>query len=161
MASLGAAYGEGIVLHVRGMLPEALVELERGVGMADRLADEGHALARTFQHDPRVSCRSYDTFTHWLLGDRQTAGARRSELLSITEYGSRPSDRSFALYVDGAVAAWEGDTRTALVSSGEGVRVAGEHGLLYWKAMLGVVKGWGLAHAGDHDEGLALMHTSL
>jgi DNA-binding SARP family transcriptional activator len=161
VASLGAAYGEGIVLHVRGMLPQALVELERGVSMADRLADEGHALARTFQHDPRVSCRSYDTFTHWLLGNRQTAGARRSELLSITEYGSRPSDRSFALYVDGVVAAWEGDSRTALASSDEGVRVAGEHGLLYWKAMLGVVKGWGLAHAGDHDEGLALMHTSL
>ncbi|MET8030779.1 BTAD domain-containing putative transcriptional regulator [Streptomyces avermitilis] len=161
VAALGAAYGEGIVLHVRGMLPQALAELERGVGMADRFANEGHALARTFQHDPRVSCRSYDTFTHWLLGHRQTAGARRRELLSLTEYESRPSDRSFALYVDGVVAAWEGDARTALASSDEGVRVAGEHGLLYWKAMLGVVKGWGLAHAGDHDDGLALMHSSL
>ncbi|MFF7976292.1 BTAD domain-containing putative transcriptional regulator [Streptomyces sp. NPDC007905] len=161
VAALGAAYGEGIVLHVRGMLPQALAELERGVGMADRFANEGHSLARTFQHDPRVSCRSYDTFTHWLLGHRQTAGSRRRELLSLTEYDSRPSDRSFALYVDGVVAAWEGDTRTALASSDEGVRVAGEHGLVYWKAMLGVVKGWGLAHAGDHDDGLALMHTSL
>ncbi|MEU5532184.1 BTAD domain-containing putative transcriptional regulator [Streptomyces sp. NPDC020362] len=161
VAALGAAYGEGIVLHVRGMLPQALAELERGVAMADRFADEGHALARTFQHDPRVSCRSYDTFTHWLLGHRQTAGARRRELLSLTEYESRPSDRSFALYVDAVVAAWEGDTRTALASSDEGVRVAGEHGLLYWKAMLGVVKGWGLVHAGDHDDGFALMHTSL
>ncbi|MEU6776577.1 BTAD domain-containing putative transcriptional regulator [Streptomyces sp. NPDC046759] len=161
VAALGAAYGEGIVLHVRGMLPQALAELERGVGMADRFANEGHALARTFQHDPRVSCRSYDTFTHWLLGHRQTADVRRRELLSLTEYESRPSDRSFALYVDGVVAAWEGDTGTALASSDEGVRVAGEHGLLYWKAMLGVVKGWGLAHAGDHDDGLALMHTSL
>ncbi len=161
VASLGAAYGEGIVLHVRGMLPQALAELERGVGMADRLADEGHALARTFQHDPRVSCRSYDTFTHWLLGNRQAASARRRELLSITEYESRPSDRSFALYVDGVVATWEGDTRTALASSDKGVRVAGEHGLLYWKAMLGVVKGWSLAHTGDHDDGLALMHASL
>ncbi|WP_229854269.1 AfsR/SARP family transcriptional regulator [Streptomyces filipinensis] len=161
VAALGAAYGEGIVLHVRGMLPQALAELERAVGMADRFADEGHVLARTFQHDPRVSCRSYDTFTHWLLGHRKTARARRRELLSLTEYDSRPSDRSFALYVDGVVAAWEGDTRTALSSSDEGVRVAGEHGLLYWKAMLGVVKGWGLAHAGDQDEGLALVHTSL
>lgn len=161
VAALGAAYGEGIVLHVRGALPQALAELERGVGMADRFANEGHALARTFQHDPRVSCRSYDTFTHWLLGHRKTASARRRELLSLTEYESRPSDRSFALYVDGVVAAWEGDTRTALASSDEGVRVAGKHGLLYWKAMLGVVKGWGLAHAGDHDDGLALMHTSL
>ncbi|MFI9802953.1 BTAD domain-containing putative transcriptional regulator [Streptomyces sp. NPDC052301] len=161
VAALGAAYGEGIVLHVRGMLPQALAELERGVGMADRFANEGHELARTFQHDPRVSCRSYDTFTHWLLGHRQAATARRHELLRLTEYESRPSDRSFALYVDGVVAAWEGDTGTALASSDEGVRVAGEHGLLYWKAMLGVVRGWGLAHAGDQDEGLALMHTSL
>ncbi|WP_194859072.1 AfsR/SARP family transcriptional regulator [Streptomyces sp. SUK 48] len=161
VAALGAAYGEGIVLHVRGMLPQALAELERGVGLADRLADEGHALARTFQHDPRVSCRSYDTFTHWLLGNRETAGERRRELLCLTEFDSRPSDRSFALYVDGVVAAWEGDTRTALASSDEGVRVAGEHGLLYWKAMLGVVKGWGLARSGDPDEGLALMHSSL
>ncbi|MGW4886929.1 BTAD domain-containing putative transcriptional regulator [Streptomyces murinus] len=161
VAALGAAYGEGIVLHVRGMLPQALAELERGVGLADRLADEGHALARTFQHDPRVSCRSYDTFTHWLLGNREAAGERRRELLRLTEFESRPSDRSFALYVDGVVAAWEGDTGTALASSDEGVRVAGEHGLLYWKAMLGVVKGWGLARSGDRDDGLALMHASL
>ncbi|MEU4850493.1 AfsR/SARP family transcriptional regulator [Streptomyces gilvosporeus] len=161
VAVLGAAYGEGIVLHVRGMLPQALAELEHGVDMADRFANEGHALARTFQHDPRVSCRSYNTFTHWLLGHQQTADARRRELVSLTEYESRPSDRSFALYVDGVVAAWEGDTRTALASSDEGVRVAGDHGLLYWKAMLGVVKGWGLVHAGDRDDGLALMHTSL
>ncbi|WP_317447585.1 BTAD domain-containing putative transcriptional regulator [Streptomyces collinus] len=161
VAALGAAYGEGIVLHVRGMLPQALVELERSVDTADRVADEAHVLARTFQHDPRVSCRSYDTFTHWLLGNRRTADARRRELLSITEYESRPSDRSFALYVDGVVAAWEGDVHTALTSSDEGVRVAGEYGLLYWKAMLGVVKGWGLAQAGDPDDGLALIHTSL
>ncbi|MFJ5534082.1 BTAD domain-containing putative transcriptional regulator [Streptomyces sp. NPDC093261] len=161
LAALGAAYGEGIVLHVRGMLPQALAELEHSVDTADRVADEAHVLARTFQHDPRVSCRSYDTFTHWLLGNRETADARRRELLSITEYGSRPSDRSFALYVDGVVAAWEGDIHTALTSSDEGVRVAGEYGLLYWKAMLGVVKGWGLAQAGDPDDGLALMHTSL
>ncbi|MET9411839.1 BTAD domain-containing putative transcriptional regulator [Streptomyces sp. NPDC002935] len=161
VAALGATYGEGIVLHVRGMLPQALAELERGVGIADRFANEDHALSRTFQHDPRVSCRSYNTFTHWLLGHRQTAGARRRELLSLTRYESRPSDRSFALYVDGVVAAWEGDTRTALASSDEGARLAGEHGLVYWKAMLGVVKGWGLAHAGDHEDGLALMHTSL
>ena len=161
VAALGAAYGEGIVLHVRGMLPQALAELERGVGMADRFAEEGHALARTFQHDPRVSCRSYDIFTHWLLGHRRTAGARRQELLSLTDYESRPSDRSFALYVHGVVAAWEGDAGTALASSTEGVHLAGEHGLLYWKAMLGVVRGWALAHAGDHDDGLALMHTSL
>ncbi|MGW3819692.1 BTAD domain-containing putative transcriptional regulator [Streptomyces sp. NPDC005046] len=161
VAALGAAYGEGTVLHVRGRLPQALAELERGVGMADRFANEGHAPAGTFQHDPRVSCRAYNTFTHWLLGHRQTAGTRRRELLSLTEYESRPSDRSFALYVDGVVAAWEGDTRTALASSDEGARVAGEHGLLYWKAMLGVVKGWGLAHARNHEDGLALIHTSL
>ncbi|MER5599761.1 BTAD domain-containing putative transcriptional regulator [Streptomyces sp. NPDC002265] len=161
VAALGAAYGEGIVLHVRGTLPRALAELERGVEIADRFAKDDHTLARTFQHDPRVSCRSYDTFTHWLLGHRQTAGTRRRELLSLTRYESRPSDRSFALYVDGVVAAWEGDTRTALASSAEGIRVAGEHGLLYWKAMLGVVQGWGLAHTGHHDGGLALMHTSL
>ncbi|MEU4171267.1 BTAD domain-containing putative transcriptional regulator [Streptomyces sp. NPDC026665] len=161
VAALGAAYGEGIVLHVRGSLSQALVELENCVGTADRVADEGHVLARTFQHDPRVPCRSYNTFTHWLLGNRQKADTRRRELLSITEHDSRPSDRSFALYVDGVVAAWEGDVDTALASSDEGVRVSGEYGLLYWKAMLGVVKGWSLAQAGDPGDGLALMHTSL
>ncbi|GAA4010032.1 hypothetical protein GCM10022384_64270 [Streptomyces marokkonensis] len=162
VAVLGAAYGEGAVLHVRGMLPQALSELTRGVAMADRLADERQMPAPTaFQPDPRVSIRSYDTFTHWLMGNRPTAGARRRELLGLTEFGHRPHDRSLALYVDGLVAAWEGDTRTALASSDEGLSVAGEHGLHYWEVMLGVVRGWGLVHAGHHDEGLALMHTSL
>ncbi|MCD9193505.1 BTAD domain-containing putative transcriptional regulator [Streptomyces albireticuli] len=161
VAVLGAAYGEGIVLHVRGRLPEALAELEHGVEMADRFAREGHSLARTFQHDPRVSCRSYDTFTHWLLGDRRTAAVRRHELRRLTDYESRPSDRAFALYVDAVVAAWEGDVDTALASGSEGARVAGEHGLLYWKAMLSLPAGWALTHSGHADEGLALMRTSL
>ncbi|MEV4502154.1 BTAD domain-containing putative transcriptional regulator [Streptomyces klenkii] len=161
VAVLGAAYGEGIVLHVRGRLPEALAELEHGVEMADRFAREGHSLARTFQHDPRVSCRSYDTFTHWLLGDRRTAAERRGQLLRLTDYESRPSDRAFALYVNAVVAAWEGDVDTALASGSEGARVAGDHGLLYWKAMLSLPTGWALAHSGREDEGLALMRTSL
>ncbi|KPC60802.1 BTAD domain-containing putative transcriptional regulator [Streptomyces chattanoogensis] len=161
VAVLGAAYGEGIVLHIRGQLRQALAELERGVTMADGYAREGHSLARTFQHDPRVSCRSYDTFTRWLMGDRKGATARRRELLRLTEYDSRPSDRSFALYVDAVVAAWEGDARTARSSGAEGVRVAEEHGLLYWKAMLGMLEGWGLTHSGQEDDGLTLMHSSL
>ncbi|MFG2289398.1 BTAD domain-containing putative transcriptional regulator [Streptomyces sp. NPDC048595] len=160
VAVLGAAYGEGIVLHVRGQLRQALAELEHGVAMADGYAREGHSLARTFQHDPRVSCRSYDTFTHWLLGDRETATARRRELLRLTEDDSRPSDRSFALYVDAVVAAWEGDAETARSSGAEGVRVADEHGLIYWKAMLGMLEGWGLTCSGQ-ENGLALMHSCL
>lgn len=161
VALLGAAYGEGIVLHIRGLLPEALAELEHGVEQADRFAREGHSLARTFQHDPRVSCRSYNAFTHWLLGNRDTADARRRELLRLTEYESRPSDRSFALYVDAVVAAWEGDAGTALSSAAEGVRLAGDHGLLYWKAMLSLPEGWALTHSGREEEGIALMHAAL
>ncbi|GHC43780.1 BTAD domain-containing putative transcriptional regulator [Streptomyces cinnamoneus] len=161
VAVLGAAYGEGIVLHVRGRLPQALAQLEHGVAMADRFAGEGHSLARTFQHDPRVSCRSYDAFTHWLLGDQQTAGKRRQELLHLTAFESRPSDRSFALYVDAVLAAWEGDAATARAAGAEGARLAGEHGLRYWKAMLGLLEGWGLAFSGREDDGLSLMQASL
>ncbi|MEV5595463.1 BTAD domain-containing putative transcriptional regulator [Streptomyces sp. NPDC052496] len=161
VALLGAAYGKGIALHVRGRLPEALAELERSVGLADRFALEGRTLARTFQHDPRVSCRSYDAFTHWILGDRDTASSRRRQLLGLTAYESRPSDRSFALYVDSVLAAWEGDADTAHASASEGARLAEEHGLLYWAAMLRLTEGWSLAHLGRGDEGLALMHTSL
>ncbi|MHB6905254.1 BTAD domain-containing putative transcriptional regulator [Streptomyces sp. DB-54] len=161
VAVLGAAYGDGIVLHVRGLLPQALDALEHAVTMADRFAHEGHSLGRTFQHDPRVSCRSYDTFTHWLLGDQQTARVRRRELLRLTAYESRPSDRSFALYVNAVVAAWEGDAHTARSNGAEGSRLAGEHGLLYWKSMLALLEGWGLTHLGREVDGLALMHTSL
>ncbi|MEU7163988.1 BTAD domain-containing putative transcriptional regulator [Streptomyces morookaense] len=161
VALLGAAYGEGIVLHVRGRLPEALGELDHAVTMADRFAREGHELARTFQHDPRVSCRSYDAFTRWLLGDRKKAAQRRAELLRLTGYESRPSDRSFALYVDAVLAAWEGDADTVLATTDEGVKVAADHGLLYWRAMLSVPRGWALTHSGRETEGLALMHASL
>ncbi|WP_030671030.1 BTAD domain-containing putative transcriptional regulator, partial [Streptomyces rimosus] len=161
VAQLGAAYGKGVALHVRGRLPEALAELERSVGLADRFAREGRSLARTFQHDPRVSCRSYDAFTHWILGDRDTALGRRRQLQALTAYESRPSDRCFALYVDAVLAAWEGDPDTARASGSEGARVAEEHGLLYWKAMLRLTEGWSLAHLGRADAGLDLMHTSI
>ncbi|MFI9227900.1 ATP-binding protein [Streptomyces rimosus] len=161
VAQLGAAYGKGVALHVRGRLPEALAELERSVGLADRFAREGRSLARTFQHDPRVSCRSYDAFTHWILGDRDTALGRRCQLQALTAYESRPSDRCFALYVDAVLAAWEGDPDTARASGAEGARVAEEHGLLYWKAMLRLTEGWSLTHLGQDEAGLGLMHTSI
>ncbi|KAA6212545.1 transcriptional regulator [Streptomyces albofaciens JCM 4342] len=161
VAQLGAAYGKGVALHVRGRLPEALAELERGVGLADRFAREGRNLARTFQHDPRVSCRSYDAFTHWILGDRATALGRRRQLQALTAYESRPSDRCFALYVDAVLAAWEGDPDTARASGAEGARVAEEHGLLYWKAMLRLTEGWSLTHLGHDATGLDLMQTSI
>lgn len=161
VAQLGAAYGEGIVLHIRGRLREALTALDGAVETADRFAREGHSLARTFQHDPRVSCRSYDAFTHWLLGDRATATERRRQLLRLTAYESRPSDRAFALYVDAVLAAWEDDVDTALHSGAEGSRLAGEHGLLYWKAMLNLPEGWGLTHSGREAEGITLMQSAL
>ncbi|WP_435603590.1 BTAD domain-containing putative transcriptional regulator [Streptomyces sp. bgisy130] len=161
VALLGAAYGSGIVLHVRGRLPEALAKLEEGVATADRFAHQALTLARTFQHDPRVSCRSYDAFTHWLLGDRTAAAERRRELLLLTEFDSRPSDRAFALYVDAVIAAWEGDVDTAGRSGTEGTGLAEDHGLLYWKAMLSLPEGWARTHSGHAEDGLAQMRTAL
>ncbi|GHE09606.1 hypothetical protein [Streptomyces alanosinicus] len=65
-----------------------------------------------------------------------TATERRRQLLQSTAYESRPSDRAFALYVDAVLASWEGGVDVALHSGAEGSRLAGEHGLLYWKAMM-------------------------
>jgi len=161
VALLGAAYGSGIVLHVRGRLPEALAKLEEGVATADRFAHQALTLARTFQHDPRVSCRSYDAFTHWLIGDRTAAAERRRELLLLTEFDSRPSDRAFALYVDAVIAAWEGDVDTAWRSGAEGTGLAEDHGLLYWKAMLSLPEGWARTHSGHAADGLAQMRSAL
>lgn len=161
VALLGAAYGAGIVLHVRGRLPEALAKLEEGVATADRFAHQALTLARTFQHDPRVSCRSYNAFTRWLIGDRTAAAERRRELLLLTEFDSRPSDRAFALYVDAVIAAWEGDVDTAGRSGAEGTGLAENHGLLYWKAMLSLPEGWARTHSGQAADGLAQMRSAL
>ncbi|MFJ8589230.1 BTAD domain-containing putative transcriptional regulator [Streptomyces sp. NPDC093595] len=162
VAYLGARYGRGIVLHVRGRLPEALAELEDAVERADALGTEGgRRVARYFQHDPRVSCRSYDAFTRWLMGDEDAAAARRAELLALTRHDSRPNDRAFALYVDAVLAALEGDVATALSSGGQGREVADRYGLRYWTHMLSVCEGWAVAHSGEPDAGISLLTSAL
>ncbi|MBB4927321.1 BTAD domain-containing putative transcriptional regulator [Kitasatospora kifunensis] len=162
IAVLGAAYGQGIVLHVRGQLPAALVELERGVSAADRFCSgQGSTLAKAFQHDPRVSCRSYNAFTHWLLGDQETAMERREELLALAGRDSRPSDRAFALYVDAILAGLEGDVDRAQWAGALGVEVAAEAGLRYWRAMLDVCLGWASAYTGDGTAGIARIRAAL
>ncbi|WP_078888044.1 BTAD domain-containing putative transcriptional regulator [Streptomyces sp. NRRL S-118] len=162
VAYLGARYGRGIVLHVRGRLPEALAELEDAVERADALGTEGgRRVARYFQHDPRVSCRSYDAFTRWLMGDEDAAAARRVELLALTRHDSRPNDRAFALYVDAVLAALEGDVATARNSGGQGREVADRYGLRYWTHMLSVCEGWAVAHSGEPDAGIALLTSAL
>ncbi|WP_406276990.1 AAA family ATPase [Streptomyces sp. NBC_00191] len=162
VAFLGSHYGRGIVLHTRGQLPQALVELEKAVTLADHFTDrEGSRLARVFQHDPRVSCRSYDAFTHWLMGSVEQATQRRAELLALTDHDSRPSDRAFALYVDAVLAALEGDVATAERSSTLGVEVAGRYGLRYWRAMLEVCQGWSAAHSGHEERGITQIRSAL
>ncbi|MFE9775825.1 BTAD domain-containing putative transcriptional regulator [Streptomyces sp. NPDC005931] len=162
VAYLGARYGRGIVLHVRGSLPEALDQLEDAVDRADALGEEGgRRVARHFQHDPRISCRSYDAFTHWLLGDTASASTRRAELLALTSRDSRPNDRAFALYVDAVLAGLEGDVHTARRSGELGREVAGRYGLHYWRAMLSVCEGWAVAHGGEGERGIALLRSGV
>lgn len=162
LAVLGAAYGEGIVLHIRGQLPQALAELERGIEAADRYGREGRTWRRALQVRAPINLHSYQAFTRWLLGDRAGAAEIRLQLLRLTECDDTgPAERAFALYVDAVVAAWEGDADTAHASGVRGARLAAEHGLLYWRAMLGLPQGWALAHSGHEDEGIALMRASL
>lgn len=162
VAVLGAQYSEGVFLHIRGQLPEALVELERGIEASDRYAREGRTWRRALQVRAPVNLRSYDAFTRWLLGDRDGAAERLLRLLRLTEHdGTAPAERAFALYVNAVVAAWEGDVDTAYESSTQGARLATDHRLLYWRSMLGLPKGWAMVHSGNADEGIALMRESL
>ncbi|MCX4966611.1 AAA family ATPase [Streptomyces sp. NBC_00654] len=159
-ARLGASFGESTALFVRGLLPDALKELEHGVGLADRLAREGRLPDGVYRSDPRVYFRCYDVFARWLLQDRAAAAEQRRRLLRLTQHDSKPWDRAQALYVDAVVAAWEGDVETARSSGTEGVRLAVEHGLYYWKAMLHLPLGWALAHGGRR-EGIPGMKNAL
>ncbi|WP_455754802.1 ATP-binding protein [Streptomyces niveus] len=162
VAVLGAHYGDGVVLHIRNQLPEALMELERGIEAADRYAREGRTWRRALQVSAPVNLRSYEAFTLWLLGDREAAADRRRCLLRLAEHAdSGPADRASALYLDAVIAGWEGDIDTAHASSTQGARLAAEHGLPYWQAMLGLPRGWALAHSGHEDEGITLMRESL
>ncbi|WP_335934939.1 BTAD domain-containing putative transcriptional regulator [Streptomyces sp. PTD5-9] len=159
-ARLGAVYGEATALFVRGRLVEALEELEHGVVLADRFAREGRLPERMYQSDPRVYFRCYDVLARWLLNDRDTAAEQRRSLLRLTQYDSRPWDRIHALYTHAVLAAWEGDVETARACGAEGVGLAVEHGLYYWKPMLRFPLGWALAHSG-RGEGIAEMRDSL
>ncbi|MFF9593536.1 BTAD domain-containing putative transcriptional regulator [Streptomyces sp. NPDC014646] len=159
-ARLGAAYGEATVLFVRGRLSEALAELEQGVGLADRYSREGRLPERMYQSDPRVYFRCYEVLARWLTGDRDTVAEQRRGLLRLTRHDSRPWDRIHALYSHAVVATWEGDVETARSSCAEGIGLAVEHGLYYWKMMLRLPLGWALAHSG-RGEGIAEMRDAL
>ncbi|MFJ4742452.1 BTAD domain-containing putative transcriptional regulator [Streptomyces sp. NPDC088775] len=159
-ARLGAAYGEGMALLARGDLPDALKELEHGAELAERLAREGRLPDGTYRSDPRVYFRCHCVFAHWLLNDRAAAAEQRRRLLRLTRHEGRPWDRIQALYVDAVVAAWEGDVETARASGTEGVGLAVEHGLSYWKAMVHLPLGWALTYTGRR-EGIPAMKNAL
>lgn len=153
-AELCATYGRGIVLHVRGQLTEALLELERSAEISDRFSsDERATLARVIHHDPRIPCRGYAALTHWLMGSFEEAGQLREHLLALTEYDHTPADRAFVRYLDALLAALSGDAETAARSSAIGLETAARYGLRHWTLMLRVCQGWTRAHAGDDGSG--------
>ncbi|WP_328320557.1 BTAD domain-containing putative transcriptional regulator [Streptomyces sp. NBC_00388] len=165
-ARTAACYADGVTLHVRGRLDEALATLGQGVGIIDRLLDASGGRKRMdngLLHDQRIDYRAYLALTHWLNGDQSQATQYRSEILQLTQSDryDRPWDRAFARYVDALLAMAEGDVQGAWTAGRAGVDLTTRCQLVYWHDMLAVPLGWAEVRQGMHESGLARIRGAL
>lgn len=165
-ARSAACYADGVTLHVRGRLDQALDALGQGVAIIDRLLDAsgGRPSANNgLLHDQRIDYRAYLALTHWLNGDQRQARHYRSELLQLTQSDryERPWDRAFARYVDALLAIADGDVQGAWKAGKAGVDLTTRCQLVYWHDMLAVPLGWAEVRQGMHERGLARIRAAL
>jgi predicted ATPase len=154
---LEACRQKGAMLFVLGRFSEARKFWEQGLVHYDQSRHEYYA-AR-FGHDPEATCLSFLSITLWLLGYPEQALMQTQKLYNLIQSFTHPSSRAYACSLLAVNAYLRHDAKLALEHAETAIQLSLLHGLISWKYLATVLKGWALFEEGQITDGLALMEA--
>lgn len=145
----------GNVLHFLGEFPLALRHLEQAIALYD--LQQHRTLAFMSGQDPGVVCRSFATWSLWMLGYSDQARIRSEEGIALARELGHANTLALAL---GFAAYFRNTSRewtAALTHAEAAVSLAEEQGLLFWEAAGTFNLGVALANLGQRENGMQKM----
>jgi DNA-binding SARP family transcriptional activator/predicted ATPase len=146
-------------LFHQGSFAQALEHAERGLSAYD--GQYVNPLTAAYGDNAGASCHSWAALSLWFLGYPDQAGERARQAVQTTMDPRRRCGRATALVQAAIVDQCGGDAQATLASAEAALEVAAADGYIYRTAMATILRGWALAAAGQHDEGVAELESGL
>lgn len=104
----------------------------------------------------------YRAHVSWHLGD-ETAATRSVEEASVLaeEAGGSPFEQAVALAYDGMLHVFRDEPGPARAAAEAAIALCERHGVRYYRALAGLVRGWAIGATSDPEAGLAEMRREL
>ncbi len=146
-------------LFHQGSFAQALEHAERGLAAYD--GEYVNPLTAAYGDNAGASCHSWAALSLWFLGYPDQARERARQAVETTTDPRRRCGRATALVQAAMVDQCGGDAQATLASAEAALQVAAEDGYSYRVAMATILRGWAIAAAGQHDEGVAELESGL
>ena len=115
----------------------------------------------TSMFDPVVATLAESSRNRWMMGDTRGCLEHARRAIQVAREIQEPFSLTFALLFHGWMHGYREDWETCLQSTGEGVSVSTEHGLVQTMAWNRCVHGWAVAHRGNPAEGLVEIEGAI
>jgi predicted ATPase len=149
----------GNTLLFVGKLASARRHLEQGIALYDPHQHHSHAFL--YGQDPGVVCRSYESFTLWLLGYPDQASRQSYEALALARELSHPFSQAFALNFVTNIHWFRREVHTVREQADALCALSSEQGFPLPLGTGMILRGWALAEQGQGDEGLKQIREGL
>jgi predicted ATPase len=149
----------GNTLLFVGELVPARIHLEQGIVLYDPHQHHSHAFL--YGQDPGVVCRSYKSFTLWLLGYPDQASRQSYEALALARELSHPFSQAFALNFVTNIHWFRREVHATREQADTLCALSSEQGFPLPLGTGMILQGWALAEQGQGDEGLKQIRQGL
>lgn len=154
-----ARYSLGNSHYWLGDVEAARQELQTAAALYDPARHASHALL--FGQDPGVTAKCYLSFTLWMLGRPEEAEAALAAAVRTAEPLEHPFTTAWPKAFRTVLHSYRNEPEQALEAAEELIAFSLEQQQQYWLAAGIIVRGWGTAHAGHADEGIAQMQRGI
>jgi predicted ATPase len=154
-----AHFSLGNSLYWLGDAEGARREFEAAAALYDPARHASHTLL--FGQDPGVKAQCYLNFTLWMLGRPDEADAALEAAVRIAEPLNHPFTTAWPKAFRTLLHSYRNEPEQALAAAQDLVAFSLEQQQQYWLAAGIIVSGWGMAHAGKVDEGIAQMQAGI
>jgi predicted ATPase/DNA-binding winged helix-turn-helix (wHTH) protein len=149
----------GTTLFMLGAVAAAHTHFAQAIALYD--AHQHRAAALLYGEDVGVTSRSRDSWTLWYLGYPDQALARSQEAVTLAHQLAHPLSLSFAWGEAAVFYQFRRERQAAQEYAEAALHLTTEQGFPHWRAYGAILHGWALAHQGEAEAGMALLHEGL
>jgi DNA-binding winged helix-turn-helix (wHTH) protein/predicted ATPase len=148
-----------ITLMHMGEFALALQHFEKARQLYNREQHLNEALVDAL--DPGVALLCFAGWSLWFMGQPDQALDRVQEALALAEQSFEPHGRAHALLFAATIHQLRREARMAQERAEAVIAVSSEHGLVMYRAMATITRGWTLSELGRQGEGVEEMRQGL